>query len=165
MEPGDSLLVPLIGRTPVLAVSSKERATTTLLLVHLATIVEQLAFSASVLISKRSVSDHHLNQVVFAIYRDTVAFLFLSPLAYVLERKTRPPVTLPIAGFFLACAATSVFGGQLLLLRGLSLATPSAYAITTTLSPMFTFLIAITLGLEILEWRSGMGGSSSSVLL
>ncbi|BBN18576.1 hypothetical protein MPTK1_8g03610 [Marchantia polymorpha subsp. ruderalis] len=153
MELGDSLAVPLIGKAPVLAASGKEKAATNLLLVHLATISTDVAFTVSTILVKRSVSDQHVNTVVFSVYRDVLACLFLVPLAYFLERKTQPPVTWKIAGFFVACAFTGVFAGQLLCLMGLSLAIPADYALTTTLIPMFVFGIAMTFGTESLEWR------------
>uniref|UniRef100_A0A0D9VB38 EamA domain-containing protein n=1 Tax=Leersia perrieri TaxID=77586 RepID=A0A0D9VB38_9ORYZ len=100
-----------------------------------------------------------LNRLVLITLRQLVATLFLGPIAYFKERSTRPKLTPEILVYLFFSALLGAGLAQYTFFYGLQYTT-ATYAITfANLSPVLTFLIAITLRIEFLNMKSKAGGA------
>ncbi|KAG9449012.1 hypothetical protein H6P81_008977 [Aristolochia fimbriata] len=114
---------------------------------YLAMLSLQFCFAGFHIVS-RTALNMGVSKVVFPVYRNIIALLLLSPFAYFLEKKKRPPLTfgLLVQLFFLAlCGITANQGFYLL---GLYYASPTFASAIQNSVPAITFAMAAALRLE-----------------
>ncbi|CAM6099461.1 unnamed protein product [Calypogeia fissa] len=115
--------------------------------VHLVLLALQVGYAGHQVLSRVALTSG-LSQFVYSIYRNSIALVLMVPFAYVLEKKDRPPLTLKLLSQFFVLGVTGIVGSQQLFLLGL-IYTSAAFAATTQNAiPMFTFLLALMLGVE-----------------
>ncbi|KAL3679971.1 hypothetical protein R1sor_022927 [Riccia sorocarpa] len=115
--------------------------------VHAALLVMQMGFAGHQILSRVALTSG-LSQFVYAIYRNGLALIIMSPFAYVLEKKDRPPLTMKLLVRFFLLGLTGIIGSQQLFLAGLVYTSATFAATMQNAVPVITFLMALILGLE-----------------
>ncbi|XP_054820239.1 WAT1-related protein At3g18200-like [Prosopis cineraria] len=89
-----------------------------------------------------------VSKVVYPVYRNLLALLLLSPLAYFLEKSQRPPLTLSLLAQFFLLALLGITANQGFYLLGLYYASPTLASAMQNSVPAITFVMASALRLE-----------------
>ncbi|KAF7847479.1 hypothetical protein BT93_L2915 [Corymbia citriodora subsp. variegata] len=122
----------------------------------LAMVIVQVGYAGMMITSKLAM-DSGMNPFVLVTYRQIFATLATIPFALLLERKTRPKITVPILIQIFLCSTTGAFMNQVFYFVGLNNSTPTiACALGNTL-PAMTFLFALIFRQESLGIKSKAG--------
>lgn len=98
-----------------------------------------------------------MHTTVLITLRQLTAFLFLAPIAYYRERKTRPKMTLEIFVYLFFSAVLGASLTQWLFFVGLRYTTATFACAFINMTPMFTFVVALPFGMEKLNLKTGAG--------
>ncbi|XP_050228109.1 WAT1-related protein At5g64700-like [Mercurialis annua] len=123
---------------------------------YAAIIAVQLAYAGSNIIVKIALHKG-LNQFVFVVYRHLIGMILLGPIAYCLERKQRPPLSLAVISkiFLLALLGTTTHLN--LFYVGLMYTSATLASALNNVIPGLTFLMAVLLRMEKIEISSARG--------
>ncbi|XP_024172003.1 WAT1-related protein At1g25270 [Rosa chinensis] len=119
-------------------------------------VIAQIAYAATSIFYKVA-ADSGMNLRILVAYRLMFSSAIIVPLALILERNSRPKLTLVVLFLAFLCG---LFGGSLsenLFIEGLVLTSPTFVAATANLIPAFTFIMAISFRLEKLALGSHAG--------
>ncbi|XP_050232346.1 WAT1-related protein At3g18200 [Mercurialis annua] len=107
----------------------------------------QLCFAGFHIVSRVALNIG-VSKVVYPVYRNIIALLFLAPLAYFFEKKERPPLTIGFLVQFFVLALLGITANQGFYLLGLYYASPTFASAMQNSVPAITFVMASLLGLE-----------------
>ncbi|XP_058077957.1 WAT1-related protein At4g08300-like [Magnolia sinica] len=120
---------------------------------HLLMVFAQFGYTFLYFLSEASFK-HGMNPHVYVTYRHLVAGVVMFPFAYFLEKKTRPKLTLAL---FLEISVLSLFMVSLTLnmyFTSLRYTSPTFVATIVNTIASLTFLMAVLLRLESLDWNT-----------
>ncbi|KAI7753219.1 hypothetical protein M8C21_016041 [Ambrosia artemisiifolia] len=113
----------------------------------------QFGFAGMDVLAKVALNDG-MNNYVFVVYRHASAFIVMAPFAIVLERKTRPKMTVSIFVKLMLLALLEPVIDQNLYILGMK-ATTATFAVSMcNVLPAITFVIAWILRLEVVNLKS-----------
>ncbi|KAH7524506.1 WAT1-related protein At4g08290 [Ziziphus jujuba] len=107
----------------------------------------QFGFAGMYIVSK-STLNHGMNQYVLVVYRNAFAALSLAPFALLLERKTRPKMTIPIFLQIMVLGFTEPILDQGFSYLGMKYTSTSFTSALMNAVPSITFVIALIFRLE-----------------
>jgi drug/metabolite transporter (DMT)-like permease len=114
---------------------------------YLAMVSLQFGYSGMYIISMVSFK-HGMSHYVLSVYRHVVAFIIIAPFAFVLERKIRPKMTLPIFLRILALGFLEPVLDQNLYNMGMKATSATFGAAIVNVLPAITFIMALIFRLE-----------------
>ncbi|KAG2598269.1 hypothetical protein PVAP13_5KG353600 [Panicum virgatum] len=94
-----------------------------------------------------------MSTTVFVFYRHLVAILFLVPVAFVLERKTAPPLSFKVSLKLFVHALYGISGAINIYGLGLSYASATSSSAIFNLLPAVAFFLAVLLRMETLNLK------------
>ncbi|XP_006655696.1 WAT1-related protein At3g30340-like [Oryza brachyantha] len=103
-----------------------------------------------------------MNRLVLITFRQMVATVFLGPIAYFKERKTRPKFTAEIFGYMFLSGILGPVLLQYTLFVGLEFTTATFAATFGNMLPVVTFLISLVFRFEALNVKSKSGSAKIS---
>ncbi|XP_057831597.2 WAT1-related protein At2g39510 isoform X2 [Cryptomeria japonica] len=119
----------------------------------LAMIIVQICFAGLNILSKIALNQG-MSHYVLIFYRQLFATIATAPVAYILERKTRPKLTIRIFGEIFICSFLGISLNMNFYYTGLSYTTATFSTALLNLVPAITFLMAIVFRMERLSIRS-----------
>ncbi|XP_057487535.1 WAT1-related protein At3g18200 [Actinidia eriantha] len=110
----------------------------------------QLCFAGFHIVSRVALNIG-VSKVVYPVYRNIIALLLLSPFAYFLEKKERPPLTFSLVVQFFLLALVGITANQGFYILGLNFANPTFASAMQNSVPAITFIMASALRMEKVE--------------
>ncbi|XWS21612.1 hypothetical protein CRYUN_Cryun30bG0069200 [Craigia yunnanensis] len=114
---------------------------------YLAMVSLQFGYAGMYIISMVSLK-HGMSNFILATYRHVVATIIIAPFAFVLERKTRPKMTLPIFLRIVALGFLEPVLDQNLYYLGMKYTTATYASAFVNMLPAVTFILAMIFRLE-----------------
>lgn len=111
------------------------------MLPFLAMVLVQIGYAGMNITSKMAM-EAGMKPLILVAYRQIFATIATFPVAFFLERKTRPKITLRILVQVFFCSITGATGNQVLYFVGLQNSSPTIACALTNLLPAVTFLLA-----------------------
>ncbi|KAF8687808.1 hypothetical protein HU200_042746 [Digitaria exilis] len=108
-------------------------------------------------VASGSALDMGVSKMVFLVYRNGSALAVVAPIAYFLEKKDRPPLTLRLMAEFFVLAAIGVTFTQGLYILGLYYLAPTYVSAIQNSVPAVTFVMAAALRIEQVNINSRHG--------
>ncbi|XP_042466849.1 WAT1-related protein At4g01440-like [Zingiber officinale] len=105
----------------------------------------------------KEATERGLDRAVLITLRQLVAALFMAPVAFFHDRKTRPKLTLEICVYLFFSALLGASLTQYLFYLGMEYTSAAFACAFLNLAPAFTFLISLPLRLESLDWKTKPG--------
>ncbi|XP_058094108.1 WAT1-related protein At3g18200-like isoform X1 [Magnolia sinica] len=109
---------------------------------HASMIFVQLSSAAYVVVS-RVILTQGISSTVFLVYQFALATIFMAALAFIFERKNRPPLTKSILCWIFLLALIGLTLSQNLLSACLYYISSTLEAAVVNLNPVFTFILSI----------------------
>ncbi|XP_073147123.1 WAT1-related protein At1g68170-like [Henckelia pumila] len=119
-------------------------------------VLVQIIFSVINITYKLATSDG-MSLPVLVAYRFMFGAVFITPVAFFVERKKRPKLTKKIAFYGFLCGLFGGALGQNLFLKSLTLTSATFVSAMINLVPAITFVIAIFSRLERFGWNTSAG--------
>ncbi|XP_062225624.1 WAT1-related protein At1g68170-like [Phragmites australis] len=116
----------------------------------------QLVFSVLQIFIKLALNDG-MDARVLVAYRFMFAAAFLCPIAFLVERKKRPPLTMKVALQLFLCGLFGFAINQNLYVLAIKLTSATFVTAISNLTPATTFILAIVTRLEALNLRKPAG--------
>ncbi|XP_009631686.1 WAT1-related protein At3g30340-like isoform X1 [Nicotiana tomentosiformis] len=114
------------------------------------------AFAISNILLKKIIMDG-MNHLVFITYRQSISTIFLAPIAFFLERNTRPKLTPQILCYLFLSAIVGASLTQYLFLLGIQYTSATFACAFVNMVPVTTFLMALPFGLETINIKDRSG--------
>nr|GMD89376.1 protein WALLS ARE THIN 1-like [Ipomoea batatas] len=132
---------------------------------HVAMLALQFGYAGFHVVS-RAALNMGMSKIVFAIYRNILAFILLLPFAYFLEKKNRPRLTWNFAVQFFLLAIVGITANQGFYLLGLDNTSPTFASAIQNSVPAITFLLAAILRIETvrLDRKDGISKVAGTLL-
>uniref|UniRef100_A0A0D9V1U2 WAT1-related protein n=1 Tax=Leersia perrieri TaxID=77586 RepID=A0A0D9V1U2_9ORYZ len=94
-----------------------------------------------------------MSTTVFVFYRHAIAILFLVPVAFVVERKTAPPLSYKVLLKLFVHALYGISGSVNIYGLGLSYSSATSSSAISNLLPVVAFFLAVLMGMESLNLK------------
>ncbi|XP_020405243.1 WAT1-related protein At5g64700 isoform X1 [Zea mays] len=123
------------------------------------------AIYAGTQILTKAAFDEGMNTSVFVFYRHLTGILFLVPIAFVLERKTAPPLSFRVSLKLFFHALYGISGAINIYGLGLSYSSATSSSAIFNLLPAVAFFLAVLLGMETLNLKRFHGIAKAAGVL